>query len=619
MAQRNANFWSQAAATLTALAHTRASIVRWGVVILLSLVWIGGGLFYWTSGGRDLAEALYLTISAVGMWDAYFGPDGEGALQVDPMLQLVRFAAIATPAVGLLFAFSGQVGRSLARIFNLGAAHHVVIAGDSAAALSLALDCRKKKDAIILLAEALPEETALGLRRKGVIVLEGDARQFDTLRTARAHHAAHVVAFEPDDTANLQIEAAVRRLVGDARRRRPVGVHVSTRSAMLLREAREMRSAQVRKKGKSKESAPIDPKPFSIDELAARGLLQTHAQELLNVAAALGQERVHIVFFGFDQAAEAVAERIFSSLWSAHFQAPRLTVLTPDPAAAEAGFRARHREAFAHPHLWSADIAFLPFNWDMVSIGRELLDDIEGARGKATAAVVSTGGDPANIHIAIALKRVCNHGLRWPIPIFMHETSQSEFSQQYARGDETEELDAYLQAFGAHQVTATRDWVIQGALDRGAAIAHEHYNRELGQREPMSMRELQAAMRDWSDVLETYRAANRAVSDSALVKVWDAGWRPAAKGEKGDTAPAIPAEMLTRMAQCEHSRWIAERLLSGWRPTGENEKRNNDLMAHDKLAPWEAMNEADRRNDEVQARAAIDIARLMHPGGFVRR
>jgi hypothetical protein len=307
------------------------------------------------------------------------------------------------------------------------------------------------------------------------------------------------------------------------------------------------------------------------------------------------------------------------SLWSAHFEPPRITVLAPDPQAVEAGFRARHREAFAHPQVWSADVAFMPFDWDAASIGGELLDAVEQARGKPTAIVVSTGADPGNIHLAIALKRACNHNLRWPAPIYMRETSRSEFSQQYAKGDETEELDAYLQAFGAHQVNARRTRILDGSLDQGAAIAHEHYNRELGKRDAMSMRELQAAMRDWSDVLETFRAANRAVADSALVKLWDAGWRPAKKGEKGDTSPTVPPELLEKLARREHDRWMAERLMSGWRPTAPDEKRNNELMAHDKLVPWEALGEQDRNNDVVQVRAAMDVARLVHKDGFVAR
>lgn len=608
MAQKYANVWSRAAASLTALSHTQAGVFRWGVLIVLTAIWFVGGFYLW----RDLppSEAFYRTFSAVSMWDEYFNAN-------EPMREVVRYAALAAPVVGLLFAFSGQLGRSLARIFNLGAARHVVIAGDSAAALSLAQDCRKRKDSVILIADGLAEETALGLRRKGVIVLEGDATQVETLRTARAHHAAHVVAYEPDDTANLQVEAAVRRLVGDARRKPPIGVHVATRSAMLLKEAREMRSAQMRKKRAT--PPPIDPKPFSLEEMAARALVQKEGPALLSLAQQLGQQRLHFVFFGFDAAGEAVAERILMSLWSAHFDAPRLTVLSPDPQAMEAGFKARHREAFANPAAWTADIAFLPFDWNLASVGAEVLDTVEQARGKATAIVVSTGSDPGNIHLSIALKRLCNSGLRWPVPIYMRETSQSEFSQQYAKGDDTPELDAYLLAFGAHQINSTRQRVIDGALDQGAAVAHEHYSKGLAKKDTLSMRELQAAMKDWSDVLETYRAANRAVADAAMVKVWDAGFRPAAKGEKGETAIAVPPDLIDKMAQREHDRWMAERLMSGWRPTAAGETRNNDLMIHDKIVGWDQLNDNDRNNDVVQVRAAMDVARMMHKDGFLPR
>ena len=409
----------------------------------------------------------------------------------------------------------------------------------------------------------------------------------------------------------------MRRLVGDARRKPPIGVHVATRSAMLLKEAREMRSAQMRKKRAT--PPPIDPKPFSLEEMAARALVQKEGPALLSLAQQLGQQRLHFVFFGFDAAGEAVAERILMSLWSAHFDAPRLTVLSPDPQAMEAGFKARHREAFANPAAWTADIAFLPFDWNLASVGAEVLDTVEQARGKATAIVVSTGSDPGNIHLSIALKRLCNSGLRWPVPIYMRETSQSEFSQQYAKGDDTPELDAYLMAFGAHQINSTRQRVIDGALDQGAAVAHEHYSKGLAKKDALTMRELQAAMKDWSDVLETYRAANRAVADAAMVKVWDAGFRPAAKGEKGETAIAVPPDLIDKMAQREHDRWMAERLMSGWRPTAAGETRNNDLMIHDKIVGWDQLNENDRNNDVVQVRAAMDVARMMHKDGFLPR
>src|SRR5512143_3924550 len=92
MARRYANSWSRAAARLTGVAHTQAPIFRWGVLIALVAVWIGLGLVFWLHLG--VWEALYRTIAAVSMSGDYFGVTNE-------QLNLVRFAALAVPIVGL--------------------------------------------------------------------------------------------------------------------------------------------------------------------------------------------------------------------------------------------------------------------------------------------------------------------------------------------------------------------------------------------------------------------------------------------------------------------------------------------------------------------------------------
>jgi hypothetical protein len=250
-------------------------------------------------------------------------------------------------------------------------------------------------------------------------------------------------------------------------------------------------------------------------------------------------------------------------------------------------------------------------------IDAALLQGITADRGQASAIVVSTGADSDNILLSLALKRTCNEGKVWPVPIFMKEASQSEFSRQYARGDETpDELDAYLQAFGAHQIIATRAHILEGRLDMGAAIAHRHYLMGMGERDHATMKELQAVARGWGEVRETYRNANRASADSAMVKLWDAGWRPAGEREKGQGEPSVPEEMMMSLAKREHDRWMADRLLGGWRPGA---KRDNDLRVHPSLKPWEALSEDERRRDVGQVRAAIDIGRTMHRAGFMPR
>ncbi|NWG53929.1 MAG: NAD-binding protein [Hydrogenophilaceae bacterium] len=622
---RYGNPLAQVAASFTASASRRAPAFRWAVLTTLLVLWGVAGYISWQ--GEGATQAIYKTLGALAMTDAY-----SDVARGDWMREAARFAGVAIPLVGLLFAFSGALGRSLARVFNAGAAGHIVIAGSGPGAISLAHDCLRAHDVVFLIARDLPEETKWLLARRGGTLIEGDAARIEILKGARAHRAAHVVAFEEDEAVNLQIEALMRRAVGRRRRKRPVVVHVAASSSALLLEAREMRAFEQRRRdealkqaeeqssgAKRPRAAPalvMDPRPFSLNEIAARALINDHAGEILQNAKLLKHRAVHLLFVGFDAAAESVAVRMLMSLWSAHFDAPRLTVLARDAKAAERRFRSRFPHAFAYADLWTADIAFEEFEWSERLIDRAFIDGVNAARGAPSAIIVSTGRDSDNIVLALALKRACNADHVWPVPILMKETSQSEFSALYAKGDETAEHDAYLQAFGAVQVSATRANIIEGRLDLGAALQHRYYELGLAERGVAADRALQAMTRNWDAVLETYRDANRASADAAIVRLFDMGWRPATQREKKRAVaePSMREEMMPMMARREHDRWVAERLLNGWRP---GPKRDNDQRIHPNLVHWDKLDGELRKRDEDQVRAVMDVAMKLHGEGFM--
>jgi Trk K+ transport system NAD-binding subunit len=608
------NLSARLASWLTGVAHARAPAIRWGVLALLAGVWIWAGYVGWRHQAEP-DDALYRTIGALTYQDSY----GDTK---DPMLRLARFVGMFVPIVGLLFAFSGQLGQSLAQLFHTMSGGHIVIAGDSAAALRLAQDCARHRDVVAFIAADLPDETIRALRKRGVICITGDPASVDALRFARAARAAHVVAFCDDDTVNLRIEAAVRQLVAQARHSSKV--HVAMRSPLLLQEARELRMQIQRDHDRAKiKPPPVETSPFSLDELAARKLISEHGHFMLLVGERKTHAHPHLVIFGYDDTAEAVAVRALMGLWSARFGAPHVTVVTPDPTAAEAQFEARYPEARRHD-LWKADIAFLAFDWTHRSASENFLREIEARRGPANGVVISTGQDGENIALALGVLRACNAGLAedeaqafWAVPIYMRETSESEFSRQFAGGDRTPNLDdAFIEAFGAYERVATRAMIIEGDMDQGAAMAHQIYNAGQESRAAMGGRELEAMRRSWDDVSETYRHASRGVADHAMIKLWDAGWAPAPEGVKGEMQPEMSEAETARLAELEHTRWMAERLMSGWRP---GDKRDNRLRVHDKIAPWSEMTADDKAKDMDQVRNAVTLARAMHRRGFVRR
>jgi hypothetical protein len=80
--------------------------------------------------------------------------------------------------------------------------------------------------------------------------------------------------------------------------------------------------------------------------------------------------------------------------------------------------------------------------------------------------------------------------------------------------------------------------------------------------------------------------------------------------------PPIDEAMLARMAELEHARWTAERLLAGWRPGAT---RDNRLMVHPNLVAWNDLTEELKSRDAAQVRAAALIARATNKKGFVQR
>lgn len=119
--------------------------------------------------------------------------------------------------------------------------------------------------------------------------------------------------------------------------------------------------------------------------------------------------------------------------------------------------------------------------------------------------------------------------------------------------------------------------------DEAAAKLHQAYAESHGgEGLPASGR--------WQEIAETYVQANRAAADHMAVKQWDAG-------HNEDSV-----EMLVEaLAEVEHRRWCAERLLDGWIPG----QRDNDRRLHPNLVPWSRLSEADKDKDREQVHQAL--------------
>lgn len=122
----------------------------------------------------------------------------------------------------------------------------------------------------------------------------------------------------------------------------------------------------------------------------------------------------------------------------------------------------------------------------------------------------------------------------------------------------------------------------------------------------------EAAEKPWAELPMGYRDDNRAVADHIdhMLRAVGLGRRPVS----GQPVAISPAQ-LESMAAMAHARWMAGKLLDGWRFA---EKRDNARRLHPSLIPYEALVEAEKDKDRDQIRAIPHILAILGEELFAR-
>ncbi len=106
------------------------------------------------------------------------------------------------------------------------------------------------------------------------------------------------------------------------------------------------------------------------------------------------------------------------------------------------------------------------------------------------------------------------------------------------------------------------------------------------------------AYRDWSQIEESHVHANRAAADHDAIKLFDL--------KRLKVISNADVATIERLAEVEHKRWCAERLLDGWIPAG-NGVRDDAKQVHDNLVPWPSLSENTKQKDRDQVAAGLNV------------
>jgi hypothetical protein len=133
------------------------------------------------------------------------------------------------------------------------------------------------------------------------------------------------------------------------------------------------------------------------------------------------------------------------------------------------------------------------------------------------------------------------------------------------------------------------DVLVHGELDRKAKVIHEDYVKT--QMAAGFTEATNPVLVGWEDLPESLRQANRAQADHQPIKL-------------RTLTVSRSAATLEALAEAEHRRWMAEKILAGWR---YGEQRDNTRKRHPSLKPYGQLSEAEKQKDRdtIQTVGAI--------------
>ncbi len=510
------------------------------------LLWFG-----LTAAGSYLASLDAGANRAQGLFDAFYGPftfltpqsDYVVGKALHPLAAAGRFFGVLLPVIGVYWLAMRLVAERSARwLLARRAAGHVVVIGSGGSADALALSSAEAGDVVALLGNdnaAAPDDRML---RAGVVMATGAAAA-----VARAAHARASFVWLPSDSDSaaeaLALADALPATAGDVIARVERGdLRRALSSASLNRQPRVQPASPCRR--------------------AIRRALGGDA--LVADAVAAGQDRVTIVLIGNSAAAMAAADLVLAHCWSIHLRPP--AIVTCGHEAEWTDWRRARATLFA-PALFGADA--VPTH-DFVE--RESLSELN-----ATRVIVDGADDDAAVSSGLALALdLAQHRLVAPAVQIILRTVSPGALLDYARLNFATPI-LLDQPWTAAEIEAR-------AEDEAAALYHLAYLAQGGSG-AVSWRELPASLVD----------ANRAGADHAAVKRFDLAYC--------ETSGMVEAECIDRLAEVEHRRWMAERLLDGWRPG----PRDDGRRLHDKIVTWDRLSEAERDKDRVQVRQALGL------------
>jgi hypothetical protein len=564
---------------------------QWWVALAFGVLTLGcGTIGVWQYehehyGHRDVPSAIYHAVQMLILHSPHLEKGVNGWIEAGRWLGVLAFF---TTTAALLWK---RLGREF-RLLHLSTwSDHHVICGLGHKGFEIA-SCLKEHNpnARVVVLDPQPDRyLADQCHERGICVITADATQPKALQQARIAQAREIIVATPTDETNVRIATQVQ---SQRTEKSPLTCHVHL-ADIHLREALQLWSQTEHSFG------PLHF--FDVFDNEARRILLTLPLDGSGIGAS-DSRSVHAVFLGLGRMGRSLVLRAAKMGHFGNSKPLRISIIDRNAD------QQRERLLFRYPMLAGTQICNLTFQTAEVEsrTARNAVEQWAGEPGTLLHVFVCLDDDARAVEVALRLRPILRGNDRnLLVRIHSHESLSSIL----------ETAATSVTPFGMIEDVCSEGTFRNEYNEPLARMIHEQFVLERikdSTRRP----ETDPTLRPWEDLREDLRESNRQQADHIPIKLRAIGCTLA-----DSSAPELavtkfePAE-IELLAQMEHARWNAERLLAGW---CYGSPSNKEQRISEYIVPWEKLPEPIRDYDRIAVMKIPELLARLKPAQKVIR
>jgi voltage-gated potassium channel Kch len=540
--------------------------IKWATLGILWLVSLSLGFLGFTrfAAENDLAfsfyDRLYRSLQLISM--------NSGAVdgQINWMLNVSRFLLPLLTAYTAFQAITNIFREQTQWLYLWRLREHVIVCGLGRKGSALVKNLIEKGYKLVVIEKQIDPITANDYRKRGVILLEADATDVDTLLAARLTRASYLVCLLGNDQLNLTIAHHAYHLLHEKPQRKLTCiVHLGSQELLDLVKQSELNLS---------EDNSFDLELFNTYQRVAHQLFadgskwQNSSDKDIN----------HILMVGLGRLGQnLVAEAAFNR----YTQSPtRMLHLTLIDREIEGKISRLHAQ---YPKL-NEVCTITPIRVDASSnilIKQAINETLQ--ENPFDRVYICFGNPVLSLQVSLVLREIPQLA---NTPFFIRMENASGLTGLLDHPMTTQNTQNLLLPFDPYQETCSADLILGGFHELLARHLRENYLRNSGSPGIDVLDKI-----DWEDLDKEEKESNRqqACRIYTLLNAqgyqihplqdWDAGKR---KFHKDD---------IEQMAKMEHRLWCEWKRRDGWR---FGEPRDNENKIHPDLVAWENLPESEK-------------------------